>query len=502
MKPEIMPRFRYSAAIALVLAAGSLTAQAQLYWDGNDLTANADGGSGTWDTTTANWDDAATAGNPATWNNASNSTAIFGGTAGTVTLGTHITAMNLTFNTTGYTVSGVSGTSDLTFAGSTRRIDTAAGVSAEISARIVGGSGNSFIKIGTGTLTLSGNNSTFTGEVSIGASGGTNAGITIAAHNSAFGTGQLTLNQASSGGNTVLRSNGSTRTLGNAVSQAGNFTLGGAGTGDLIFTNTLALGSGGKTLTVDSITVDFQGNITRNSTGNLYAKSGSGTLIISGNASGFGGTSAGNAATLAVSEGTAMINGTLGNTTHNTGRVSVSSGATLGGTGTITGTLTASGTVAPGSNGIGTLTAGATTFNNNSIFSWDVSASGASYDKFIAPSVAGQASPAGDAIFRVVVADTDFSNSFWSTSQTWTDIFTTNGTTAIANWADLFVVSVVDGNFNPLTLPGSASFTISGNTLTWTPIPEPTSALAGLLLTTGLWRRRRQSDDGQGCGRA
>jgi hypothetical protein len=35
-------------------------------------------------------------------------------------------------------------------------------------------------------------------------------------------------------------------------------------------------------------------------------------------------------------------------------------------------------------------------------------------------------------------------------------------------------------------------FSISGGTLKWTAVPEPTSALAGLLLGGGLLRRRRQ----------
>jgi MYXO-CTERM domain-containing protein len=36
------------------------------------------------------------------------------------------------------------------------------------------------------------------------------------------------------------------------------------------------------------------------------------------------------------------------------------------------------------------------------------------------------------------------------------------------------------------------TFTITGSTLNWTAVPEPTSALAGLLLGAGLLRRRRQ----------
>ena len=42
------------------------------------------------------------------------------------------------------------------------------------------------------------------------------------------------------------------------------------------------------------------------------------------------------------------------------------------------------------------------------------------------------------------------------------------------------------------TPPGHFSFTNSGTTLTWTAVPEPTSALAGLLLGAGLLRRRRK----------
>jgi autotransporter-associated beta strand protein len=67
----------------------------------------------TWDTSTANW--AATTGAPytdAAWNNTTPDSAIFEGTAGTVTLSTGITVEDIVFNTGNYTITG----NTLTFA--------------------------------------------------------------------------------------------------------------------------------------------------------------------------------------------------------------------------------------------------------------------------------------------------------------------------------------------------------------------------------------------------
>ena len=87
--------------IALVLVAGAALA-GNLYWSGD---GSSQGGAGTWDTTTARW--GASAGGPfgTFWNNGNNDTAIFGGTAGTVTLGTGISVGGLTFSdSVGYNI--------------------------------------------------------------------------------------------------------------------------------------------------------------------------------------------------------------------------------------------------------------------------------------------------------------------------------------------------------------------------------------------------------------
>src|SRR6185312_16900025 len=91
----------------LFAATGMISAHADvLTWD--PLFGGGTGGTGTWNlNSTANW-----------WNGAAdvkwsdNSTigtnsAIFSGSAGTVTLNTSLSASNLQFTTTGYTVSGL-----------------------------------------------------------------------------------------------------------------------------------------------------------------------------------------------------------------------------------------------------------------------------------------------------------------------------------------------------------------------------------------------------------
>ena len=75
---------------------------ASLQWDANGA-AGGSGGSGTWNTSALTWFNGTTY---QAWNNAVFDDAVFGGTAGTVTLGGAITVHNLSFATSGYTVTG------------------------------------------------------------------------------------------------------------------------------------------------------------------------------------------------------------------------------------------------------------------------------------------------------------------------------------------------------------------------------------------------------------
>ncbi len=100
-------------------------------------------GSGTWDSTTANW-----TGPTTTWRNGGDDTAIFGGTAGTVTAAAGVSLSRMTFNSTSYQIGGAS----LALTGTSPGVTTAANVSATIDSVLTGSRG--FTKSGPGILTL------------------------------------------------------------------------------------------------------------------------------------------------------------------------------------------------------------------------------------------------------------------------------------------------------------------------------------------------------------
>ena len=98
------PMLKKIASLCLVLSAGVLSARADaLYWD--QAGSGALGGTGTWNlNSTANWWNGAA---DVTWKDNSatgTNSAIFAGTAGTVTLNTGLSASNLQFTASGYTL--------------------------------------------------------------------------------------------------------------------------------------------------------------------------------------------------------------------------------------------------------------------------------------------------------------------------------------------------------------------------------------------------------------
>ncbi|NDC63224.1 MAG: hypothetical protein EBZ59_04385 [Planctomycetia bacterium] len=123
----------------------SLTTSPDLYWAGGSWTATAPGagGNGSWADGSGSWNAAKTAN--------------FGGTAGTIAVGTVTASNGLVFTTSGYALSG--GT--ITLAGTSSELNTITTgtdgtVSTTISSVIAGSAG--LTKAGPGTLTLSGSN--------------------------------------------------------------------------------------------------------------------------------------------------------------------------------------------------------------------------------------------------------------------------------------------------------------------------------------------------------
>jgi autotransporter-associated beta strand protein len=301
------PTLTLAAALAASLLLASYSSQAAtLSWDADATFNNGTlGGTGTWDLTTANWDNG---GADAVWTDTTGTVdlATFAGTAGTVTFNTSLGALGLIFNTTGYTISGTgtltlgtsgidastlsSGTTTIsapiTLAGAqswttgagaalstTGTINnggfllTVSGAGSTKASGIISGSGG-LTKSGTGTLTLSGVN-TFTGATTI------NAGAVNVTANLNLGTGNgVTLN-----GGTLNAMNGFTNThIFTIGASGGTINVGGNATQQVNFSTASTL-TGSGTLTVTGSNIG-NGNDVRLSaaqtgyTGNIVLQSG------------------------------------------------------------------------------------------------------------------------------------------------------------------------------------------------------------------------------------
>jgi fibronectin-binding autotransporter adhesin len=178
-----------------------------------------------------------------------------------------------------------------------------AGQSGSVSA-VLGGSA-ALTKTTAGTLTLSGNN-TYAGGTTL------DTGTLALGHNSALGTGTLTIN----GG--TLSASGGARIVGNAMTLGGNFSVGGSQ--DLEFTGAINLGGGTRTITVDNTAnTTFSGAIGQPWYSSLV-KAGDGRLVLSGDNT-FSGTVTVDNGTLALTHSNAL--GTTGQWN------AISNGATL-----------------------------------------------------------------------------------------------------------------------------------------------------------------------------
>ncbi|CAN5720800.1 hypothetical protein BH09VER1_BH09VER1_34670 [soil metagenome] len=320
-----------STSTALILTLSGLTAApTTAYWKG--------GIDGIWATLTSgtannsNWTTDAAGTTDAHQVAGATSAVVFSAsTPGTTatTLGADFSIKSLTFNSD----ASVSGTRTLTVSNTSTGITANSGAIGTINAALTGTTG--VAKNGVGALVLGGNN-TFTGGLTI------NDGIVRVASAGALNssTPQAVTFGASAPSTAKLQLNGNSVTIGALSTNATP--------GTPIVEN--ASGSN-ATLTVSQSTNTTYAGTLQDGTGggNLgLAKTGSGTLTLSGNNSYTGAT--------AVNNGALLVDG---NSASATGAVSVASGAVLGGAGTVGGatTISSGGFVTGGAIGsAGTLT--------------------------------------------------------------------------------------------------------------------------------------------------
>ena len=236
-----------------------------LYWTSNSTTL---GGAAAWDSSGLNWSSSNTSVAGAAWT--AGKTAIFGGTADTVTIGSAITAGGLTFSTTGYTLASGTGGSL-----ATASIAVDPGLSATVSAKLTGTA--DLGKAGTGTLILSGTVNDYSGKTSV-AEGTLQTGASNVIPNASqvavarFATLDFNNNSDTVAGVSGL---GSVTNIGGI---GGSLTVNITGTSDIRFDGTL---SGTGDFIVNSSGSGRQVfNSTTQTEGDLAAKSYSGATIL------------------------------------------------------------------------------------------------------------------------------------------------------------------------------------------------------------------------------
>ncbi|MGC4016819.1 MAG: autotransporter-associated beta strand repeat-containing protein [Luteolibacter sp.] len=299
----------------MLLAAPFGASAATYQWDVNGASAGL-GGSGAWDATSTFWDTTGVGADDGTDATAAVAaftaadSAIFGGTPGTVTLGTAITVGSTQFTVPGYTLN-LTNTAATTYA--------LGNLTGTATINVSLGAGTTTATVGTAAGSLSG----FTGTINVGVSqaagsgkanfpstvGGFPAGATVNLKANSSLYQPIALNYAAAinleGGDTG-ESLGQLRLENNAI-WSGPVTLTGAitGAGDAFFGSNLG-------------TATISGDIGESGGPKILSKAGGGTIVLSGTNSVTGGTS--------VSGGTL----TLDYSGTNTNKLSMDAPLTLG----------------------------------------------------------------------------------------------------------------------------------------------------------------------------
>ena len=271
---------RLAAVAAVVCAAGSVARAATYTWDVNGSAAGT-GGAGNWDNSSPFWTpDGSTY---TAWPNASGgtTTALFGGTAGIVTLAAPITVNAINFTAANYSITNT-GSGSLTFNGSSPTINTGGyNVAFNMGVNTLSlAGGTNIYKTGVGTLTIANdqNGGGIPAGVTWNVSGGSLASTGLYNSAVAITSGRglgvatnnvLTLNAGSliftvSGGNGYVGGAGNrsinVTSFGGAISDGG-FAPGEATAGGLTISPTINVASGAGLNLVSSNVLEFDSGI-------------------------------------------------------------------------------------------------------------------------------------------------------------------------------------------------------------------------------------------------
>ena len=361
MKPKSVTRNLLSL---MVLAASSELQAANFTWDPSQTPLTPSGGTGAWNLSDTFWSNAAS---DVAWADTTGllDTATFGGSAGTVTLGTNLGAKGLVFGTSGYTITG----STLTLGVSGIDASALSSGTTTISSNLTLASGQQSWNVGTGS-TLALTTGTFTrsagATLNLSGTGGVSSSMTGLANDvsegsgilgpwATIGTGSGTTYAQLSGGNPVAYTGGTSgvaNAIPSASTSATNYTITTAATGTYGVNRTL--NTLRSTVGASSITMGNSASQI-NLIVNGVLNSGSGTLTIAQ-----GGTSTSSGLMIGANNGRELVlnaansqiavTGRIINNTAGTSSVTVTgpNAVTFGGTNTFTGNLTVNGTLAAG----------------------------------------------------------------------------------------------------------------------------------------------------------
>lgn len=184
-----------------------------------------------------------------------------------------------------------------------------------------------------------------------------------------------------------------------------------------------------------------------------------------------------------------------GGTVATTAGVHVAAGSSLVGNGTVSGNLAVVGALSPGATGALKVQNGNVSLAAGSLFNWQLASNtetgaGAHYGGLQVST--GNLTISSDAAFRVILSGTaNLAADFWQQDRAWTDIFKVTGGNITSGWTGKSVAVYLENGTSPVST-ARGKFEITDTTLTWTAVPEPSSFLAGLLMSAGLLRRNRE----------